>query len=134
MSMPKSFDKQGLVRGMSFNAETGEKKSSQFMWEGSSYEKHRKSRGISMDRANSFVGLNRANSIDERGTASAAKTNEAFAIVDPFSTGAHLAAEVCKRGYKCVRVFSIWDSPGMYACACIYVLVCACIYLCVMYT
>jgi hypothetical protein len=32
-------------------------------------------------------------------------------IVDPFSTGAHLASEVCKLGYKCARVFSVWDSP-----------------------
>ena len=32
-------------------------------------------------------------------------------IVDPFSTGAHLAAAVCAAGYKCARVFSIWDSP-----------------------
>jgi biotin carboxylase len=35
----------------------------------------------------------------------------AVAIVDPFSTGAHLAALVCSQGYKCLRVFSIWDSP-----------------------
>lgn len=32
-------------------------------------------------------------------------------IVDPFSTGAHLAVEVVKKGFKCVRIFSIWDSP-----------------------
>lgn len=31
--------------------------------------------------------------------------------MDPFSTGAHLAVEVVKRGFKCVRIFSIWDSP-----------------------
>lgn len=35
----------------------------------------------------------------------------AIVIVDPFSTGAHLAAAVCAAGYKCARVFSIWDSP-----------------------
>jgi hypothetical protein len=27
------------------------------------------------------------------------------------TVGAHLAVEVVKRGFKCVRVFSIWDSP-----------------------
>lgn len=110
----KQFDKQGLVRGMSFNTETGEKESSQAMWEASSYEKQRRSRGNTMDRANSFVGMGsrgRSGSIDERGIASK-QVSEAFAIVDPFSTGAHLAAEVCKLGYKCVRVLSIWDSPG----------------------
>jgi hypothetical protein len=35
----------------------------------------------------------------------------AIAVVDPFSTGATLAAAVCEKGYKCVRVLSIWDSP-----------------------
>ena len=37
-------------------------------------------------------------------------------IVDPFSTGAHLAAAVCKAGFKCARVFSIWDSPVAALC------------------
>lgn len=32
-------------------------------------------------------------------------------VVDPFSTGAHLASEVTRCGMKCARVFSIWDSP-----------------------
>jgi biotin carboxylase len=32
-------------------------------------------------------------------------------VIDPFSTGAHLAAEVGLRGLKCARLFSIWDSP-----------------------
>ena len=34
-----------------------------------------------------------------------------IAVVDPFSTGAHLAREVTLAGLKCARVFSIWDSP-----------------------
>jgi biotin carboxylase len=34
-----------------------------------------------------------------------------IAVVDPFSTGAHLAREVTLAGIKCARVFSIWDSP-----------------------
>ena len=36
---------------------------------------------------------------------------EAIVIVDPFSTGAHLAAAVCNKGYACVRVFSTSNSP-----------------------
>ena len=32
-------------------------------------------------------------------------------VVDPFSTGAHLADAVYTSGFKCARVFSIWDSP-----------------------
>ncbi len=34
-----------------------------------------------------------------------------IAVVDPFSTGAHLATEITKAGLKCARIFSIWDSP-----------------------
>lgn len=37
--------------------------------------------------------------------------NEAVAIVDPFSTGAHLAKYVTQCGYRCIRVFSIYNSP-----------------------
>lgn len=87
---------------MSFNAETGEKESSQTLWEGSSWEKLGKSRGRTMDRANSFVS---------RKEETVKESEQAIAIVDPFSTGLHLAAEVRKKGLKCVRVFSIWDSP-----------------------
>ena len=35
----------------------------------------------------------------------------AMVVVDPFSTGAHLAREVTRCGMKCIRLFSIWDSP-----------------------
>lgn len=104
-------------RGMSFNAETGEKESSQGLWEGSSWEKLGRSRGRTMDRSNSFVG--RSNSFVSRAESFAgSKTEEplrevegAVAIVDPFSTGAFLASEVRKRGVRCVRVLSAWDSP-----------------------
>ena len=54
-----------------------------------------------MERANSFIG--NAKSIGTK--------DGAVAIVDPFSTGAHLALAITRAGYKCVRVFSIWDSP-----------------------
>ncbi len=57
-----------------------------------------------MDRANSFVGQVATSESLKEGSG-------VIAIVDPFSTGAHLAAEVCKRGYKCARVLSVWDSP-----------------------
>ena len=54
-----------------------------------------------MEKANSFIGSRGSKSTE----------NAAIIIVDPFSTGAHLALEVTKAGYKCARVFSIWDSP-----------------------
>jgi hypothetical protein len=96
-----------MNRGMSFNAETGAKESAQDLWAGSSYEKYSKSKGKAMDRANSFVGTrSRTQSQNHEGV-----KEGAIVIVDPFSTGAHLAAEVCKEGYICVRVFSVWDSP-----------------------
>jgi hypothetical protein len=87
---------------MSFNAATGAKESAQDLWEGSSMEKYIRSKGKVMDRANSFVGAR---------PRTESKSSGAIVVVDPFSTGAHLAAEVCKNGYICVRVFSIWDSP-----------------------
>jgi hypothetical protein len=93
-----------MTRGMSFNAETGEKESAQELWESSSWVKMGRSRGMTMDRSNTFVG---AASIPEE----APLVDEIIVVVDPFSTGAHLAAEVCKNGFKCARVFSVWDSP-----------------------
>jgi biotin carboxylase len=99
-------------RGMSFNAETGEKESSQAMWEGSSWEKFGRSKGKTMDKANSFVG--RANSFvggRDNGNEPLKEIEGAVVIVDPFSTGAFLASEVRKRGVKCARVLSAWDSP-----------------------
>lgn len=88
---------------MSFNAETGEKESAQELWDGSSWVKMRRNRGMTMDRSNTFIGA----PIPEEITLK----DEIIVIVDPFSTGAHLAAEVCKQGYRCARVFSVWDSP-----------------------
>ncbi len=97
-------NKPFLSRGMSFNAETGAKESSQDLWEGSTWGKFGRSRGKTMDRANSFIGAGVSSKSEHL-------LEGAVVIVDPFSTGAHLAAEVCKEGLKCVRVFSIWDSP-----------------------
>ncbi len=104
---PPTANRPVMNRGMSFNAETGAKESAQDLWAGSSYEKYSKSKGKAMDRANSFVGTrSRTQSQNHEGV-----KEGAIVIVDPFSTGAHLAAEVCKEGYICVRVFSVWDSP-----------------------
>ena len=36
---------------------------------------------------------------------------DAIVVVDPFSTGSHLAAEICRAGLLCVRVLSMSDSP-----------------------
>ena len=95
--------KPHLVRGLSFNEQTGEKENPHVMWDSSPYTKLEKSRGMNLERANSFIGSSGA------GTRTVAKG--AVAVVDPFSTGAHLAAAVNKAGYHCIRVFSIWDSP-----------------------
>lgn len=60
-----------------------------------------------MDRAHSFVGQRPSEEI----TTVKEHDDKVIAIVDPFSTGAHLAAAVTKAGYKCARVLSCWDSP-----------------------
>lgn len=61
-----------------------------------------------MDKANSFVGRVGSREV----VAEPLKEVEgAVVIVDPFSTGAFLASEVRKRGVKCARVLSAWDSP-----------------------
>jgi hypothetical protein len=92
-----------LSRGMSFNEETGEKESQQSMWDAPSYKKT--GAASMMNRANSFVGTR------ERSNSVVPSKDGAVVVVDPFSTGAHLAAAVTAAGYKCVCLFSIWDSP-----------------------
>eukprot|EP01038_Epipyxis_sp_PR26KG_P011809 gene11809-15803_t len=107
--------KMGVNRGMSleFNADTGEKESSQALWENSAWEKFGRSRGRTMDRANSFIGSSTA--LEEVDPDLLVSSRDglplAVAIVDPFSTGIHLAAEVCRKGLKCIRILSVWDSP-----------------------
>lgn len=88
----------------SFNAQTGEKESIQFLWENSSWGRFERSKGKVMERANTFVGPTPSYSRKQQ-------IDEAIAVVDPFSTGAHLAKQVSLAGYKVVRIFSIWDSP-----------------------
>eukprot|EP00596_Hydrurales_sp_CCMP1899_P000255 CAMPEP_0119051766 /NCGR_PEP_ID=MMETSP1177-20130426/73276_1 /TAXON_ID=2985 /ORGANISM="Ochromonas sp, Strain CCMP1899" /LENGTH=963 /DNA_ID=CAMNT_0007031083 /DNA_START=116 /DNA_END=3007 /DNA_ORIENTATION=- len=96
-----SKGKSAITRGISFQGESEE--SPQALWEGSAWNKLEKSRGKMMERATSFIGT--------RGRSATQAARDAIVIVDPFSTGAHLAAAVCAAGYQCVRVFSIWDSP-----------------------
>lgn len=98
--------KPHLDRTISFNPETGEKEDVKAIWENSSWAKLDKQMGRNLVRANSFAsGRSRTLSSEE------SKEMGAIAIVDPFSTGAHLARAACQAGYKCIRVFSIWDSP-----------------------
>ena len=49
--------------------------------------------------------------IDGLNESSPSDKESGVVVVDPFSTGAQLAAGVCAKGYKCVRILSIWDSP-----------------------
>jgi hypothetical protein len=98
----------------SFNAQTGEKESIQFLWENSAWGRLERSKGKVMERANTFVGP--APTYPHRGGPGGSgkdrlELNEAIAVVDPFSTGAHLAKQVALAGYKVVRILSIWDSP-----------------------
>ena len=87
---------------MSFNEQTGEKESQQTLWDSSRHKNTASAR--MMNRANSFVGR-------ERGGSTATQKDAAVVVVDPFSSGAHLAVKVVEAGFKCVCVFSIWDSP-----------------------
>ena len=59
-----------------------------------------------LPRPNSFVG-SRGKLSDE----GKAKQSMAIGVVDPFSTGAHLAADAAAMGYRVIRILSIWDSP-----------------------
>jgi hypothetical protein len=83
------------------------------MWENSPWGKMERSM-CRLERANSFRGT--AAEAPEgaeqlpRG-AGAGAGGGLVAVVDPFSTGAQLAAQAAKLGYGVVRVLSIWDSP-----------------------
>jgi|LauGreSuBDMM15SN_2_FD.fasta_scaffold56419_1 hypothetical protein len=94
-------------RSVVVDQESGEPAQEQTLWDGSSWSRMQRSRGKLMDRANSFVG----ESSGPRSRSGTNADNRAVVIVDPFSTGIHLAKEVVNAGYKCARVFSIWDSP-----------------------
>eukprot|EP00600_Ochromonadales_sp_CCMP1393_P003118 CAMPEP_0174978690 /NCGR_PEP_ID=MMETSP0004_2-20121128/14353_1 /TAXON_ID=420556 /ORGANISM="Ochromonas sp., Strain CCMP1393" /LENGTH=988 /DNA_ID=CAMNT_0016230109 /DNA_START=105 /DNA_END=3071 /DNA_ORIENTATION=+ len=102
--------KPNMSRAMSFNVDTGEKESAAELWEDSSWRKMARNRGQSMSRSNTFIGTDPAAATADAESAHA-HLDEIVVVVDPFSTGAHLAAEINQRGYKCARVFSAWDSP-----------------------
>ena len=91
--------KEAMMRKLSFVGDTED--NPQSLWDGSAWNKLERARGKSMEKANSFIGSRGSKSVE----------NAAIIIVDPFSTGAHLALAVTNAGYKCARVFSIWDSP-----------------------
>ncbi len=93
---------KSLVRGISFNAETGEKEQLKSFWESSSWAKLEKGRGRALERANSFIGSK---------SSSTSQSEGAIVVVDPFSTGTHLAAAVCEAGIKCARyIYHIYQS------------------------
>lgn len=62
-----------------------------------------------MEKSNSFIGYRSESAEHDSGKGK--DTEGIVVIVDPFSTGAHLALEITKKNVKCVRVLSSWDSP-----------------------
>jgi biotin carboxylase len=89
------------------------------LWDENPLSKLEKNRGRQLQRANSFASRQRSissaasprvESIME-GLALSDSKITAVAVVDPFSTGAHLANLFASNGIKVVRVLSIWDSP-----------------------
>lgn len=99
--------KPHLARAMSMDMETGETKPLKNVWEGSSWTRFEKQRGKLMEKSNSFIGSRSVSAASPV----APEVPSAIVVVDPFSTGAHLAAAICEAGFLCVRVLSIWDSP-----------------------
>jgi hypothetical protein len=95
----------------------------QALFETSTWSILEKSRGRRLSRGNSFIGDNSYKSGSTPGSPSANRkikhsadaviagiekldiaknSDKAIAVVDPFTTGAHIAAGVCKLGYTCV--------------------------------
>ena len=83
------------------NSITGDSENIQNTWEDTTFSKM--NRGLA--RGNSFVGFR------SRSVTNADEKNSVIVIVDPVSTGVHLAATVCAMGYRCARIFSSWNSP-----------------------
>jgi hypothetical protein len=121
---PLSSGKRESFNRLSFYGEQSstsidERQKEQSAWVDSSWSKLERSRGRGMShgRSNSFFKEDPMARVVEGvegiaiETIKESKKDMAVAIVDPFSTGAHLAAGVCAMGYKCIRIFSIWDSP-----------------------
>ena len=99
-------------KNFSFNADTGHRvESTQSLWDSSPYSRLEKSRGRMLERANSFVQPQHQPFNNTTVSTAAPISDGIVVVVDPFSTGAQLAAQAGRLGYKVVRVFSIWDSP-----------------------
>ena len=103
------YDKQPSHRTnhKSFNAKTGEQESIQPMWENSTFNRMERSKGKISERPLSFIGKEA-----ERSGPQVHQKEEAIVIVDPFSTGAHLAKQCYEAGYK-VR---LQGRPGVVYC------------------
>ena len=80
---------------MSFYGETED--APRALWEGSSWNKFEKSKGKTMDRANSFIASRSGKNVEKADVG-------VIVVIDPFSTGQLLALSVSKAGYKCVRL------------------------------
>lgn len=93
-------------KNMSFNAKTGEQESIQPMWENSTFNRMERSKGKVRERSLSFIGKEA-----ERAGPDVPEREEAIVVVDPFSTGAHLAKQCYEAGFKVVQMLSIWNSP-----------------------
>eukprot|EP01036_Dinobryon_divergens_P054273 gene54273-72528_t len=85
---PKNLGKPSAPKSISFKAQETEPEALQDLWDNSTWGQLQKSRGKHMDRANSFIGSKEK--VDNDGLIGA------IAVVDPCSTGAHIAAAVCK--------------------------------------
>ena len=93
-------------KNLSFNAKTGEAEPCNSIWEQSAWSRLERSKGKVLARPNSFVGSRGPMKEENK-----AKQSMAVGVVDPFSTGAHLAADAAAMGYRVIRILSIWDSP-----------------------
>ena len=92
----RAVDLEAVERNNSFiNVDTGEKEDTKKLWESSSWAKLEQKKGKFMEKSLSFIGSR---------SAAPSKTEGAVVIVDPFSTGAHLASAVCDAGLKCIRL------------------------------
>lgn len=77
----------------------------------SSWRLMEKSRGKQMSLSNSFSAKSPLADVELTQSAKKLPRDGMVVIVDPFSTGLHLAAQAAKYGLKVARVFSIWNSP-----------------------
>ena len=77
----------------------------------SSWRLMEKNRGKQMSLSNSFSAKSPIADVELVKTTEKLPDDGLVVIVDPFSTGLHLAAQAAMYGLKVARVFSIWNSP-----------------------